>query len=171
MTDTEAALQRALDEDPTNATIRLALADHLDEEGDPRGPGYRAMGVLGIHISPYCLLVWNATHYRHLFDPHQRPHDAAIPIADLVWPHYSHGSARNDCAWQMVPPDWFEHTTHTPESGGYFFSCTTTPKTRAGLEDQIAAAFTKLKARRQAELIAGHFWPVSRSTPSPVTQE
>lgn len=48
MTETETGLQAALDQAPTNALLRLILADHLEELGDPRAAGYRALGELGL---------------------------------------------------------------------------------------------------------------------------
>lgn len=47
MTEIESGLQAALDADPSNSLLRGVLADHLDEIGDPRATGYRAMSVLG----------------------------------------------------------------------------------------------------------------------------
>ncbi len=46
MTDTERALQKALDADPTDQVARRALADLLIEAGDKRGPGYKALAEL-----------------------------------------------------------------------------------------------------------------------------
>lgn len=43
---TEEDFQRALDADPTNGGLRMVFADYLDEQGDPRGPGYRALGAI-----------------------------------------------------------------------------------------------------------------------------
>jgi uncharacterized protein (TIGR02996 family) len=46
--DEEEAFQAALDAKPDCHVTRLVFADWLDERGDPRGPGYRAMGGLGV---------------------------------------------------------------------------------------------------------------------------
>lgn len=48
MTETEAAFQRALDENPADSFTREVLADYLDDIGDPRAAGYRALGKLGV---------------------------------------------------------------------------------------------------------------------------
>src|SRR5262249_51212513 len=40
----EEAFQAALDANPSDHVTRLVFADWLDEQGDPRGPGYRALG-------------------------------------------------------------------------------------------------------------------------------
>lgn len=42
---TEDDFQAALDADPNDWQTRLVLADWLDDRGDPRGPGYRALGA------------------------------------------------------------------------------------------------------------------------------
>lgn len=41
---TEADFQAALDADPGDSLCRLAFADWLEEQGDPRAAGYRALG-------------------------------------------------------------------------------------------------------------------------------
>ena len=43
---TEDDFQAALDADPNDWQTRLVFADWLDERGDPRGPGYRALGAM-----------------------------------------------------------------------------------------------------------------------------
>lgn len=47
MTEVEAAIQRYLDDNPRDNLARLALADHLDDVGNDRAVGYRALGELG----------------------------------------------------------------------------------------------------------------------------
>jgi uncharacterized protein (TIGR02996 family) len=46
---TEDDFQRALDACPEDWQTRLVFADWLDERGDPRGPGYRALGANEMH--------------------------------------------------------------------------------------------------------------------------
>ena len=46
MTETEAALQAAIDANPLTG-LRMILADHLDEIGDVRADGYRVLDLLG----------------------------------------------------------------------------------------------------------------------------
>lgn len=48
MSTREAAFQAALDAEPDNGSLRQVFADYLDDIDDPRGPGYRALGRLGI---------------------------------------------------------------------------------------------------------------------------
>lgn len=47
MTDTEKALQAAIDRDPTDWLARGALADYLEEIGDERAVGWRALNATG----------------------------------------------------------------------------------------------------------------------------
>ena len=46
MTEIESALQAAIDAKPLTG-LRLILADHLEEIGDPRADGYRVLDLLG----------------------------------------------------------------------------------------------------------------------------
>lgn len=48
---TEAEFQAALDADPSDHTTRLVFADWLEEQGDARAEGYRALGRLGLYVS------------------------------------------------------------------------------------------------------------------------
>lgn len=48
MTD-ESAFQAGLDEKPDNHDLRLVFADWLEDQGDPRAPGYRWMGLRQKH--------------------------------------------------------------------------------------------------------------------------
>ena len=44
----EQDFQKALDANPTDATLRLVFADWLEEHDDPRAEGYRAVGFLQV---------------------------------------------------------------------------------------------------------------------------
>lgn len=46
---TEDDFQKALDACPSDWQTRLVFADFLEERGDERAEGYRAMGVLGLY--------------------------------------------------------------------------------------------------------------------------
>lgn len=48
---TEDDFQRLLDVNPEDHHTRLILADFLEDRGDVRGPGYRAMGELRLYPS------------------------------------------------------------------------------------------------------------------------
>jgi uncharacterized protein (TIGR02996 family) len=43
----EEPFHAALDAKPDDSTLRLVFADWLEERGDPRAQGYRALGLLG----------------------------------------------------------------------------------------------------------------------------
>lgn len=59
--------QAHLDRHPEDAVARMAFADWLDERGDPRGPGTRALGIIGRHairiLMPGVRDDWS--YYRH----------------------------------------------------------------------------------------------------------
>jgi len=64
---TEEAFQAALDANPDDHVTRLVFADWLQEQGDPRAEGYRALGRN--QISPYfsaatqLWVIWNGDAY------------------------------------------------------------------------------------------------------------
>lgn len=95
----EGSFQAALDADPTDSVTRLVFADWLDEEGDPRGPGYRMMGARGLY--PYFPRVkeggwgWYREIYRYAPDSSVPPH-AVVPdgIRDQMYNNYYAGSRR-----------------------------------------------------------------------------
>lgn len=75
----EEAFQAALDANPDDHVTRLVFADWLEERGDPRAEGYRAMGKL--RLSPYfsestkqwCF--FNARYYKRTVGSHHLSHD------------------------------------------------------------------------------------------------
>jgi uncharacterized protein (TIGR02996 family) len=90
MHPTEAAFQKALNKRPRDKAARLALADWLDEQGDERAAGYRALAAIGVR--PYvahsaCWYWFNGSHY---------------PTGQ-----YSHSPCN-------LPGDWHELTTGRP---------------------------------------------------------
>ena len=127
---TEDDFQRALDADPTDWQTRLVLADWLDERGDPRGPGYRALA--GRRWRPYQPNrggYWTVGDYR--------------------------ANDRNDVS--DLPADWFLYvwsatpsTDRTQAALGRWIAI----NTRREAEDAAARAFAELSAERRAELLA-----------------
>jgi len=131
------ALHAALDamgRDPCDHALRGALADALDEAGDPRGGGYRAMSLNGLY-----------THTR-------------VPVDRRHWTWFSLAYLRDD---RILPRDWFDllpggycrHTDGTDVSatcGGIWKDYAT----RRAAEDAAADAFARLPAARQHELLA-----------------
>jgi uncharacterized protein (TIGR02996 family) len=131
---TEDDFQRAIDADPGDWHTRLVFADWLDERGDARGPGYRAIALQqrrplsGMHFGLK----------REGFWWHVAPR-SGVPVSD------------ND-----IPRDWF--SLLPPGDGDQAFWPRHTPRgglrTRRQVEDALARAFAKLPPERQAELLS-----------------
>jgi uncharacterized protein (TIGR02996 family) len=122
---TEEAFQLALDADPTDANIRVVFADYLDEQGDPRGPGYRALGLHGHRP-------WKQT------------------IGDYTW----HGSLTVSSPAEILPNDWFCELTGKQSLDACWPASFVEGLPRSNVEDAAALAFSRLPATRQAELLA-----------------
>jgi uncharacterized protein (TIGR02996 family) len=132
---TEDDFQSALDARPGNWRTRLALADFFHERGDPRGEGYRALGLL--RLCPFVdpALFWWTT----------------LPANCCP----SQGVRGNGCS---LPADWFELVDLSPNSDSFKpLAQGDTTATRREVEDAAAVAFGKLPAQRQAELLAPAF--------------
>jgi uncharacterized protein (TIGR02996 family) len=125
---TEDDFQRALDASPDDWQTRLVFADFLEERGDPRAEGYRALGVNRRRPWPEFLtrFTFNSGH------PYAGACDAGSP-----------GTLPNDW-YRTADPDW------TRSGVGPFHKVE-----RREAEDAAALAFAKLPAERRAELLAG----------------
>jgi uncharacterized protein (TIGR02996 family) len=127
---TEDDFQSALDADPTDWQTRLVFADWLEERGDPRGPGYRALALRRWRsYQPHRGGYWTVGNYR--------------------------ANTRDDVS--DLPDDWFLHVWNaTPRSSrtqaamGRWIAV----DTRREAEDAAARAFAKLATERQNELLA-----------------
>lgn len=169
---TEDDFQNELDRRPTNYTLRTIFADWLDDHGDPRGPGYRALGVLKLRPS---------------FRP-ALPYDAAYDDMPSLWTPDKHGSfewwigriaseTTNRRFYPILP--WFGLLSGV--SGGYVYANEGEVRsrdywTRREAEDAAATAFTLLapdtqvtfltpkgaKARRTNEQKGGHPWLIPK---------
>jgi len=121
---TEEEFQRALDARPHDRQLRLVFADWLEERGDPRATGYRALARGG---------------YRPF-----------IPVGLAYQPKYAwcrEGSG-GEARWHDdLPSDWFDHVMTTDASLASF-------PTRQEAEDAAALAFEKLPAERQTALLS-----------------
>jgi uncharacterized protein (TIGR02996 family) len=126
--------QSALDANPQDWHTRLVFADWLDERGDPRGPGYRALGRRCRQALP-CRLAGGPLRYilgTELIDP--KPH-------------------RKRWGACLLERDWFAlvalstacDTRH--DVWKYYV-------TRREAEDVAARAFAQLPAPRQTQLLA-----------------
>lgn len=121
---TEDDFQTALDANPDDWQTRLVFADWLDERGDPRGPGYRALGLLRLvpHRSESTGLWvwWNGAYCpkpKHLFS-------------------------------STLPDLWYREMGR---QGRYRHS---RRKSRRNAENDGARAFAKLSPDRRAELLS-----------------
>jgi uncharacterized protein (TIGR02996 family) len=124
--------QAMLDAHPDDHVTRLVFADWLQERGDPRAEGYRALGVLG--VSP--------TAYR---DGRVAPHAGADYVA--WWNGQNYTTYDPD----YLPGDWWHSTLHAAlRPTGYM----ATFRSRREAEDAAALAFAELPAERRAELLA-----------------
>lgn len=122
---TEDDFQRQLDAHPDDWQARLVYADWLEERGDPRAEGYRALGVLrrvpDYTRAPFCPWCWRNT---PIF---KKPGRGSLAGLGAKW------------------------HTYTCEQIGQ--SCTVFDSRREA-EDAAALAFAKLPVSRRAELLA-----------------
>ena len=147
---TEDDFQAALDAHPEDWQTRLVFADWLEERGDPRAEGYRALAAK--HFCPF------------RFTEHTR--FAWLAGADDNGEHNKHpihGRA-------MVPRDWYDRVkppapkVHHWQSGrwwAYFH-------TRRECEEVLTQAFTQLSQKRRTELLAAEpFVPPKKPAKKP----
>lgn len=130
---TEDDFHRALDANPDDWQCRLVFADWLEERGDVRAEGYRALGAQRLHS------VRGAEWYLGTAAP---PHPAATVIEE-------YGPCR-------LPADWFAALTagRAIVSGPNHDVAWRRFDSRRQAEDDAAVAFMKLPAERRAELLA-----------------
>jgi uncharacterized protein (TIGR02996 family) len=123
---TEDDFQRALAAEPSDWHTRLVFADWLQERGDPRAEGYRAMGLLRRAPAlwggrgPW---VWLNSRWAKNYDP------------------------TDDIRTATVPDDWYEHMPKNENDVAH---------ERTALNqalDDAAAGFARLPAARRAELL------------------
>lgn len=137
---TEDDFQRALDAHPEDWQTRLVFADWLQERGDARAEGYRALGKPGCYPNSYSEKgqqsreAGKITRWMYWTDP--RPVRRTLPKQELDW----------------LPLDWFELIPRLPNET---YACFQERATRRELEDAAALAFARLPAKRRAELLAG----------------
>ncbi|MBM3983321.1 MAG: TIGR02996 domain-containing protein [Planctomycetes bacterium] len=134
---TEDDFQRALDANPDDHHTRLVFADWLDERGDPRAAGYRALGV-------QCRAPWKL----------YAPWGYAVPGR---WTRRDSPGVQSE-----LPRDWVRGVFRAagvkmarkdvkyPKTGEHV-ACFS-PRREA--EDAAAIAFSRLPSDRRAELLA-----------------
>jgi uncharacterized protein (TIGR02996 family) len=126
---TEDDFQRRLDRRPDDWQTRLVFADWLEERGDPRAGGYRAMGANRLCPQAERRWVWNARLGRWNT---RRP-------KVWMWMHTVTGRSRG-----AVLKSWW----HALLPAHVFDS-------RRDAEDSAALAFSKLSPDRKAEVTRG----------------
>jgi uncharacterized protein (TIGR02996 family) len=127
---TEDDFQAALDKRPSDWQTRLVLADWLQERGDPRAEGYRALGVQRLHPL-------TAT---QAFDPWE---------GRTAW-IFGHPKSYQCPRTGRLPSDWFKRVAKNEGSDQWWRRYLS----RRECEDAVARAFARLPAARRAELLA-----------------
>lgn len=133
--NTEEDFQKAIDEFPTDGTLKMAFADWLDEQDppDPRAAGYRAMGRLGINAQS-----WPAPSMRYL---------ATIWVESVT-------SSDLKTRGHTVPRHWFDMIAGTEYKAGYLHR--TVAKDLGSireLNDEIALAWSRLAKEEQEAIL------------------
>jgi uncharacterized protein (TIGR02996 family) len=136
----EEAFQAALDADPNDRTARLVFADWLEERGDPRADGYRAIARL-----PVCDCRDN------------KSHTGRFLWMKASWAPTSDGFAILPDAWVDLLEGGFQCYTEGPavEEDSYALGKWRDYHSRREAEDTAALAFAKLPSERRAELLVG----------------
>lgn len=149
---TEDDFQAALDANPKSWQTRLVFADWLQERGDERAEGYRALGAL--RKRPHC--VRSKRHRGTSVDGcwffHNDDPDAVDKGRSL---QALHGDVAK--GWNGLPPDWMRAgevllADRTPHAANHQWMGHR--KARREVEDFAALAFATLPAARRAELLA-----------------
>jgi uncharacterized protein (TIGR02996 family) len=139
---TEDDFQRALDANPDDWQTRLVLADWLEERGDPRAEGYRALGMMRLKpfpCAPRDTKPKQVRRKRHFYGDVSR-----------VGPEYGDTTDYSAC---LLPSDWLaELKSWDVENGAYRWVWVKGGRRKA--EDAATLAFAKLPAERRAELLA-----------------
>ena len=134
---TEDDFQRMIDERPDDWQSRLVLADWLQERGDPRAAGYRAVAV----------------QQRRPLEG-EKKHDDGKTHRTWWW-YCPHADSPAYSMHNHVPRDWFDLLPAGEGSESFWPVHTATGglKSRRDCEDALALAFAKLPPARQAELL------------------
>lgn len=135
---TEDDFQAALDANPDDWQTRLVLADFLQEQGDPRAEGYRALAAGRLHPGTW--------------DGHRGPDGSQeILAAFYCVPPSADGASKQVIARDELPRDWFNLIEKLPVD---IYTRLRSRLTRRDMEDAAAVAFAALGAERRAQLLA-----------------
>lgn len=134
---TEDDFHAALDAEPDDWHARLVFADFLDERGDPRGPGYRALGVNRKRPGS-----WDGQGFRCA---------VAVAVRWAWWDDIGRDTKPDDLATA-----WFGALT----GGDYYPPHLRYYDRRRSAEDAAALAFAEFPAASQAKLLSAPPPPV-----------
>ena len=143
---TEDDFHKALDANPDDHQTRLVFADFLQEHGDPRAEGYRALGTLG-----------------------KRPNNSGN--GDVFYENANY-RRYGGIEPRYLPEDWF-NLVNLEELEGMKPRWSTTPKehrTRRHLEDAAALAFSQLPHARREELLGQSAQPSAEQSAEKLTR-
>lgn len=136
---TEEDFHRMLDENPNDHHTRLVFADWLQDRGDPRAEGYRALGSL--------------QHHPFYWKPPAGEEETPYPTS-WYWGHAGNEYYNRTPGYQhgLLNHDWMHNTPGTIRTEGpddyywrYFSS-------RREAEDAAALSFSKLTPEQQQEI-------------------
>jgi uncharacterized protein (TIGR02996 family) len=136
---TEDDFQAALDANPGDWQTRLVFADWLQERGDPRADGYRALGSLRIAPTPRDYTGATEVDVRHWRWAYNWDHDGQWMNKRLG------GNAKYNF---VLPESWVKTVSATGRGRDLGAA------TRRETEDTAARAFAKLSPERRAEFLA-----------------
>jgi uncharacterized protein (TIGR02996 family) len=134
---TEDDFQAKLDADPDDWQTRLVFADWLEERGDPRAEGYRALGVSRKR-------------------PHSMQYQSTKKSNTRLWWWEDSTADSSNGGHCVLSDDWAAALDIRRSKDGFYprVSDKQGPNTRREVEDAAARAFAKLPAARRAELCA-----------------
>ncbi|MBN9118372.1 MAG: TIGR02996 domain-containing protein [Planctomycetes bacterium] len=141
---TEDDFQRALDATPDDWQTRFVFADWLQERGDPRADGYRALAALRVRPA-------GAAAARHLWGRPGYASRRAVAAWGRPTPVPDDRLRFEDAKPAQLPDDWLAAIPREDERDERW----RVRETRREIEDAAALAFAKLPAGRRAELLAG----------------
>jgi uncharacterized protein (TIGR02996 family) len=133
---TEDDFRRALVDNPSDWQLRLVFADWLQDRGDPRSEGYRALGTL--RWTPWERTPWGPTSSPTWWDFDR---EAALCPSRTIPMKVGQGELPGD--WFELIRDWFRmNDSWVKEFANW-----------AHAEDAAARAFARLPVRRRRSLL------------------
>jgi uncharacterized protein (TIGR02996 family) len=124
----EGNFQAMLDANPDDHATRLILADFLQDRGDPRAEGYRALGAL--RLAP-----WKGADGRWVFGGQHLELQEQRPVSE------------------QLPKDWMDRLLGPAAQFVIESLRVRRTRSRDAIENEAAWAFSGLPAERRAELL------------------